>query len=134
MNGLHPFTVYSFKVSAVNSVGESGESEVEKLKKYKSASEKKYSKSDVRKLLNIFLNPDSSGEKVMIVLNFQPSYYMITLREPPSGKPTITSAHNTSRFSKKLKRKFPKNYLFFSAQASTWHGSHLMHPPFMESS
>ena len=29
MNGLHPFTVYSFKVSAVNSVGESGESEVE---------------------------------------------------------------------------------------------------------
>ena len=24
------------------------------------------------------------------------SYYMITLREEPSGKPTITSAHNTS--------------------------------------
>ena len=24
------------------------------------------------------------------------SYYMITLREVPSGKPTITSAHNTS--------------------------------------
>ena len=24
------------------------------------------------------------------------SYYMITLRERPSGKPTITSAHNTS--------------------------------------
>ena len=52
MTGLHPFTVYSFKVSAVNGVGESEESEG--------------------------------------------SYYMITLREPPSGKPTITSAHNTS--------------------------------------
>ena len=50
--GLHPFSVYSFKVVAVNGVGLSLESEQ--------------------------------------------SYYMITLREVPSGKPTITSAHNTS--------------------------------------
>ena len=50
--GLHPFSVYSFKVVAVNGVGLSQESEQ--------------------------------------------SYYMITLREVPSGKPTITSAHNTS--------------------------------------
>ena len=50
--GLHPFSVYSFKVVAVNGVGLSKESEQ--------------------------------------------SYYMITLREVPSGKPTITSAHNTS--------------------------------------
>ena len=50
--GLHPFSVYSFKVVAVNGVGLSKESEQ--------------------------------------------SYYMITLREEPSGKPTITSAHNTS--------------------------------------
>ena len=50
--GLHPFSVYSFKVLAVNGVGLSQESEQ--------------------------------------------SYYMITLREVPSGKPTITSAHNTS--------------------------------------
>ena len=52
MMGLHPFSVYSFKVVAVNGVGLSLESEQ--------------------------------------------SYYMITLREVPSGKPTITSAHNTS--------------------------------------
>ena len=50
--GLHPFSVYSFKVLAVNGVGLSQESEQ--------------------------------------------SYYMITLREVPSRKPTITSAHNTS--------------------------------------
>lgn len=50
--GLKPFNVYSFRVSAVNGVGQSLESEE--------------------------------------------SYYMITLREVPSGKPTITSAHNTS--------------------------------------
>ena len=50
--GLKPFNVYSFRVSAVNGVGQSPESEE--------------------------------------------SYYMITLREVPSGKPTITSAHNTS--------------------------------------
>ena len=52
VTGLHPFSVYSFKVLAVNGVGLSQESEQ--------------------------------------------SYYMITLREKPSGKPTITSAHNTT--------------------------------------
>ena len=52
VTGLHPYSVYSFKVLAVNGVGLSRESEQ--------------------------------------------SYYMITLREVPSGKPTITSAHNTS--------------------------------------
>ena len=52
VTGLHPFSVYSFKVVAVNGVGLSRESDQ--------------------------------------------SYYMITLREVPSGKPTITSAHNTS--------------------------------------
>ena len=55
VTGLHPFSVYSFKVVAVNGVGRSQESEQ--------------------------------------------SYYMITLREAPSGKPTITSAHNTSSHS-----------------------------------
>ena len=34
----------------------------------------------------------------ILTKDFQASYYMITLREPPSGKPTITSAHNSSRF------------------------------------
>ena len=52
VSGLKPFNVYSFRVSGVNGVGQSPESEE--------------------------------------------SYYMITLREVPSGKPTITSAHNTS--------------------------------------
>ena len=52
VTGLHPFSVFSFKVVAVNGVGLSRESEQ--------------------------------------------SYYMITLRERPSGKPTITSAHNTT--------------------------------------
>ena len=52
VTGLKPFSVYSFRVTAVNGVGQSGESEE--------------------------------------------SYYMITLRESPSGKPTITSAHNTT--------------------------------------
>ena len=47
---LQPFTVYSFKVTGVNSIGQS----------------------------------NSSG----------PSYHMMTLREIPSGKPTIKAAHN----------------------------------------
>ena len=47
---LQPFTVYSFKVTAVNEIGPSNESIA--------------------------------------------SYHMMTLREVPSGKPTITAAHN----------------------------------------
>ena len=47
---LQPFTVYSFKVTAVNKIGASNESTA--------------------------------------------SYHMMTLREVPSGKPTITAAHN----------------------------------------
>ena len=51
--GLHPFSVFSFKVVAVNGVGLSRESEQ--------------------------------------------SYYMITLREQPSGKPTITASRQLVR-------------------------------------
>ncbi|GJQ68134.1 hypothetical protein Trydic_g10717 [Trypoxylus dichotomus] len=50
--GLHPYTVYSFRVLAVNEMGASSPS--------------------------------------------KESYYMVTLREVPTGKPTITTAHNTS--------------------------------------
>ncbi|KAK9718919.1 Fibronectin type III domain [Popillia japonica] len=50
--GLHPYTVYSFRVLAVNAMGAS--------------------------------------------LPSKESYYMVTLREVPTGKPTITTAHNTS--------------------------------------
>jgi len=55
---LHPFTVYSFKVTAVNKIGPSNQS--------------------------------------------QASYHMMTLREVPSGKPTITAAHNLSASSIKI--------------------------------
>ncbi|XP_025835596.1 protein sidekick-2-like isoform X2 [Agrilus planipennis] len=52
MTGLKPYSVYSFKVIAVNEMGRSDPS--------------------------------------------QESYYIITLREIPSGNPTIITAHNTS--------------------------------------
>ncbi|XP_048512163.1 tyrosine-protein phosphatase 99A-like isoform X2 [Athalia rosae] len=52
IQNLIPFTVYSFRIAAVNAMGRSR----------------------------------SSKE----------SYYMVTLREVPDGKPTITTAHNTS--------------------------------------
>lgn len=66
VNGLQPFTVYSFKVLAVNGVGE------------------------VSSVIDAMLTsrPQSNESEA--------SYYMITLREAPSGKPTITSAHNSS--------------------------------------
>ncbi|RLU16101.1 hypothetical protein DMN91_011859 [Ooceraea biroi] len=52
VENLRPFTVYSFRVAAINALGRSKPS--------------------------------------------QASYYMVTLREIPEGKPTITAAHNTS--------------------------------------
>ncbi|XP_008200584.1 tyrosine-protein phosphatase 99A isoform X3 [Tribolium castaneum] len=52
VTSLHPYTVYSFRVVAVNAMGASQPS--------------------------------------------KESYYMVTLREAPAGKPTITTAHNTS--------------------------------------
>ncbi|CAH1378086.1 unnamed protein product [Tenebrio molitor] len=52
VTSLHPYTVYSFRVVAVNAMGASHPS--------------------------------------------KESYYMVTLREAPAGKPTITTAHNTS--------------------------------------
>ncbi|XP_065165511.1 tyrosine-protein phosphatase 99A isoform X2 [Atheta coriaria] len=52
ITNLHPYTVYSFRVIAVNGMGSSA---------------------------------PSKG-----------SYYMVTLREAPTGKPTITTAHNVS--------------------------------------
>merc|ERR1719232_845756 len=61
---LAPFTVYSFKVTAVNSIGASNESLA--------------------------------------------SYHMMTLREEPSGKPTITAAHNISSNSIKLSWRPPE--------------------------
>ncbi|XP_046481648.1 tyrosine-protein phosphatase 99A isoform X1 [Neodiprion pinetum] len=52
IQNLIPFTVYSFRIAAVNAMGRS--------------------------------------------LPSKESYYMVTLREVPDGKPTITTAHNTS--------------------------------------
>ena len=52
VQGLHPYTVYSFRVVAVNSIGPSAPS--------------------------------------------KESYYMLTLREVPDGKPEITSHSNDS--------------------------------------
>ncbi|XP_017785982.1 PREDICTED: tyrosine-protein phosphatase 99A isoform X2 [Nicrophorus vespilloides] len=52
VSDLYPYTVYSFRVTAVNEMG-----------------------------------PSVPGKE---------SYYMVTLREVPSGKPTITTAHNIS--------------------------------------
>lgn len=63
VQGLHPFTVYSFKVTAVNKIGPSTQS--------------------------------------------QASYHMMTLREVPSGKPTITAAHNLSSSSIKMSWRAP---------------------------
>jgi len=60
---LHPFTVYSFKVTAANKIGQSNQS--------------------------------------------QASYHMMTLRELPSGKPTITAAHNLSSSSIKITWRAP---------------------------
>jgi len=60
---LQPFTVYSFKVTAVNKIGLSNQS--------------------------------------------LPSYHMMTLREVPSGKPTITAAHNLSSNSIKISWRAP---------------------------
>ena len=65
MTGLQPFTVYSFRVAAVNQIGLSVAS--------------------------------------------QPSYHMMTLREVPSGKPTITAAHNISSNSIKLSWRPPNS-------------------------
>ncbi|XP_013779211.1 tyrosine-protein phosphatase 99A-like [Limulus polyphemus] len=56
--GLQPYTVYSFRILAVNAIGASQPS--------------------------------------------KPSYYIVTLREAPDGKPTILSAHNTSSSSIRL--------------------------------
>ncbi|XP_076362408.1 putative receptor-type tyrosine-protein phosphatase mosPTP-1 isoform X1 [Tachypleus tridentatus] len=56
--GLQPYTVYSFRILAVNAIGASQPS--------------------------------------------KPSYYIVTLREAPDGKPTIISAHNTSSSSIRL--------------------------------
>eukprot|EP00092_Neocalanus_flemingeri_P005720 GFUD01006160.1.p1 GENE.GFUD01006160.1~~GFUD01006160.1.p1 ORF type:complete len:1193 (+),score=156.97 GFUD01006160.1:67-3645(+) len=58
VTNLQPFSVYSFKVTAVNKIGLSNQS--------------------------------------------LPSYHMMTLREVPSGKPTITAAHNLSSNSIKI--------------------------------
>ena len=60
---LQPFTVYSFKVTAVNKIGLSNQS--------------------------------------------IPSYHMMTLREVPSGKPTITAAHNLTSNSIKISWRAP---------------------------
>lgn len=70
---LEPFTTYSFRVTAVNAMGRSH--------------------------------------------NSQSSYYMLTLREVPSGKPTITAAHNTSSTSIQLRWRPP--------HLSTLHGEFL---------
>ncbi|XP_034171587.1 putative receptor-type tyrosine-protein phosphatase mosPTP-1 isoform X2 [Osmia lignaria lignaria] len=63
IENLRPFTVYSFRVSAVNAMGRSKPS--------------------------------------------KQSYYIFTLREPPKGKPIITSAYNTSASSIYLAWKAP---------------------------
>ncbi len=73
VNDLQPFTTYSFRVTAVNGMGNS-----------------RHSKE---------------------------SYYMLTLREVPSGKPTITAAHNTSSTSIQLRWRPP--------HPSTLHGEFL---------
>ncbi|KAG5673474.1 hypothetical protein PVAND_003519 [Polypedilum vanderplanki] len=64
MTRLMPFTIYSFRVRAVNSIG--------------------------------------------ISLPSKESYYIVTLREVPAGKPTITTAHNTSSSSIYLSWKPPE--------------------------
>ncbi|XP_063603042.1 tyrosine-protein phosphatase 99A-like isoform X3 [Penaeus indicus] len=73
VDGLSPFTVYSFRVVAVNSLGMSSPS--------------------------------------------KESYYMVTLRELPEGKPIFTAAHNASSTSLQLHWKPPSR--------STIHGEFL---------
>lgn len=63
VTALQAFTVYSFKVTAVNKIGLSNQS--------------------------------------------LPSYHMMTLREVPDGKPTITAAHNLSSSSIKISWRAP---------------------------
>nr|XP_053639721.1 tyrosine-protein phosphatase 99A-like [Cherax quadricarinatus] len=65
VDGLSPFTVYSFRVVAVNALGESQPS--------------------------------------------KESYYMVTLRELPEGKPIFTAAHNASSTSLQLHWKAPNH-------------------------
>ncbi|ROT64779.1 putative tyrosine-protein phosphatase 99A [Penaeus vannamei] len=73
VDGLSPFTVYSFRVVAVNALGMSSPS--------------------------------------------KESYYMVTLRELPEGKPIFTAAHNASSTSLQLHWKPPSR--------STIHGEFL---------
>ena len=76
VTGLRPFAVYSFKVVAVIAGKEErregrGEETKEEQEEHIEAGEEREEESAA-------------------------SYYMITLREAPSGVPTITSAYNTS--------------------------------------
>ena len=63
---LHPFTVYSFRVAAITSTAAGG---------------------DI---------PTAGGDTEARSAASPESYYMVTLREAPSGSPTITVAHNIS--------------------------------------
>ena len=64
---LHPFTVYSFRVAALTSAG--GDTATATA---------------------------AGGDTEARSAASPESYYMVTLREAPSGSPTITVAHNIS--------------------------------------
>ena len=71
---LHPFTVYSFRVAALTSTTAGGNIPTA-------------AGGDI---------PTAGGDTEARSAASPESYYMVTLREAPSGSPTITVAHNIS--------------------------------------